>query len=102
VALQRATSALADCLERPEGCKVVPGLPLEQYYATLTCSIAGGVVAGLVSRIGPQGGGPGRTVTQCVFAAAVFSTVPFAGCSLFVMVVLDDLCCGHLPVLLRA
>jgi hypothetical protein len=55
VALQRATAALADCLERPEGCRVVPGLPLEQYYATLTCSIAGGVVAGLVSRIGPQG-----------------------------------------------
>jgi len=48
-------SALTQCLERPDGCRVVPGLPLEQYYATLTCSIAGGLVAGFVSKIEPQG-----------------------------------------------
>lgn len=55
-ALQQAMSALTDCLERPDGCRVVPGLPIEQYYATLTCSIAGGLVAGFVSKIEPQGG----------------------------------------------
>jgi hypothetical protein len=49
-------SAVAECLERPDGCRVVPGLPIEQYYATLTCSIAGGLVAGFVSKIEPQGG----------------------------------------------
>lgn len=54
-ALQGAVGALADCLERPDGCRVVPGLPIEQYYATLTCSVAGGLVAGFVSKIEPQG-----------------------------------------------
>eukprot|EP00878_Enallax_costatus_P019297 GHUV01020356.1.p2 GENE.GHUV01020356.1~~GHUV01020356.1.p2 ORF type:complete len:144 (+),score=32.75 GHUV01020356.1:753-1184(+) len=55
VALQSAMSALVDCLGREEGCKVVPGLPQEQYVATLACSIAGGLVAGFVSKIEPQG-----------------------------------------------
>lgn len=54
-ALQGAMAALVECLGRDEGCKVVPGLPSEQYLATLWCSIAGGVVAGFVSRIPPQG-----------------------------------------------
>jgi hypothetical protein len=53
--LQNAMTAVADCIERPDGCRVVPGLPIEQYYATLTCSIAGGLVAGFVSKIEPQG-----------------------------------------------
>lgn len=48
-------SALVECLGRDEGCKVVPGLPQEQYLATLACSIAGGLVAGFVSKIEPQG-----------------------------------------------
>lgn len=55
IALQSAMSALVDCLGRDEGCKVVPGLPQEQYIATLACSIAGGLVAGFVSKIEPQG-----------------------------------------------
>jgi hypothetical protein len=47
--------ALVQCLGQPDGCKVVPGLPPEQYYFTLWSSIAGGIVAGFVAKIEPQG-----------------------------------------------
>lgn len=48
-------AALIDCLGRPDGCRVVPGLPPDQYFFTLWCAIAGGLVAGFVSKIEPQG-----------------------------------------------
>ncbi|GAX79041.1 hypothetical protein CEUSTIGMA_g6481.t1 [Chlamydomonas eustigma] len=48
-------SALTGCLEAPEGCVVVPGVPSDQYVFTLCTSIAGGIVAGASSRIKPQG-----------------------------------------------
>lgn len=55
-----------DCLGRPNGCVVVPGLPEEQYYFTLITSIAGGLVAGFVSKLEPQGGWiGGRVRTVC-------------------------------------
>eukprot|EP00879_Flechtneria_rotunda_P020931 GHRR01022039.1.p1 GENE.GHRR01022039.1~~GHRR01022039.1.p1 ORF type:complete len:261 (+),score=76.68 GHRR01022039.1:446-1228(+) len=50
-----AMSAVTECLGRDQGCAVVPGLVPEEYYATLACSVAGGLVAGFVSRIEPQG-----------------------------------------------
>ncbi|WIA33950.1 hypothetical protein OEZ86_007045 [Tetradesmus obliquus] len=50
-----AMSALIECLDRPEGCRVVPGVPPEQYVFTLWCAIAGGLVAGFVNRIEAQG-----------------------------------------------
>jgi hypothetical protein len=52
-------SALVECLDRPDGCRVVPGLPQEQYVFTLWCAIAGGLVAGFVNKIEPQGALPG-------------------------------------------
>ncbi|GBF92753.1 methanol dehydrogenase [Raphidocelis subcapitata] len=54
-AVQQATAALTQCLAAPEGCKVVPGLPSDQYFFTLAFSITGGLIAGFVSRIKPQG-----------------------------------------------
>jgi hypothetical protein len=65
--LQNAMTAVADCIERPDGCRVVPGLPIEQYYATLTCSIAGGLVAGFVSKIEAQGGRGGGGGGACIW-----------------------------------
>ena len=47
--------ALVDCLERPGGCAVVPGLPADQYNLTLGTSILGGLVAGYASRLQPDG-----------------------------------------------
>eukprot|EP00775_Hariotina_reticulata_P013836 gene13836-13957_t len=44
VAVLGAMGALVQCLGQPEGCRVVPGLPPEQYFFTLWCSIAGGFV----------------------------------------------------------
>ncbi|GIL97012.1 hypothetical protein Vretimale_2731 [Volvox reticuliferus] len=43
------------CLGQPDGCTVVPGLPEEQYYFTLVTSFGGGLVAGFVSKLEPQG-----------------------------------------------
>ena len=54
-AVMGAVGALTSCLAAPEGCKVVPGLPADQYYFTLAFSVAGGVVAGFVSRLPAQG-----------------------------------------------
>ncbi|KAF8057110.1 PRY3 [Scenedesmus sp. PABB004] len=54
-ALLGAAGAIADCLERPDGCAVVPGLPPEQYTATLVCATAAGLLAGSVARIKPSG-----------------------------------------------
>lgn len=54
-AVMGALAALTDCLGRDGGCAVVPGLPPEQYTATLVCAATGGLVAGFVGRIEPQG-----------------------------------------------
>ncbi len=54
-AVQEAVGALTKCLAAPEGCKVVPGLPSDQYFFTLAFSVTGGLIAGFVSRIKPQG-----------------------------------------------
>ena len=49
-----AMDALTGCLRRG-GCAVVPGLSQDHYFFTLLTSVAGGVVAGAVSRLEPQG-----------------------------------------------
>lgn len=49
-----AVDALTVCLRR-NGCAVVPGLSEDHYLFTLLTSVAGGVVAGAVSRLEPQG-----------------------------------------------
>lgn len=54
-AVLNTIEALADCLERPGGCAVVPGLPSDQYNLTLGTSILGGLVAGYASRLQPDG-----------------------------------------------
>ncbi len=76
-----AVGALAECLERPQGCAVVPGLPQNQwglhlilhffasivtcceraphvcrYQLTLITSVLGGLVFGYASRLQPEGG----------------------------------------------
>lgn len=43
------------CLEKPDGCKVVPGLPQNQFYFTLGTSVAGGIVLGFASKLEPGG-----------------------------------------------
>ena len=58
-AVLNTVDALADCLERPGGCAVVPGLPSDQYNLTLGTSILGGLVAGYASRLQPDGTQPG-------------------------------------------
>ena len=52
--MERSLEAVTDCLRAPEGCRVVPGLADEEYSLTLTTSIAGGLVAGFVSRLPAQ------------------------------------------------
>lgn len=47
-AIINAINAVEECLERG-GCKVVPGVPKEQYIWTLCTSILGGLVAGFAS-----------------------------------------------------
>ncbi|GLC37253.1 hypothetical protein PLESTB_001143400 [Pleodorina starrii] len=54
-AILNSAEILIGCLGKPGGCAVVPGLPEEQYYFTLVTSIAGGLVAGFVSKLEPQG-----------------------------------------------
>lgn len=47
--------ALTTCLERTEGCKVVPGLAEDLATSTVALSVAGGLVAGAVTLIEPAG-----------------------------------------------
>lgn len=53
-AVYQMLDSLDVCL-RKGGCKVPPGLPSEQYYFTLGCAVAGGLILGSVLRIDPQG-----------------------------------------------
>ena len=47
--------AMNTCFRREGGCRVPPGLPSEQYYFTLGCAVAGGLILGSVLRIDPTG-----------------------------------------------
>lgn len=53
--VQGTVEALSDCLQRPGGCAVVPGLPSDQYTLTLITSCVGGVVFGYSLRLPPSG-----------------------------------------------
>lgn len=53
-AIQGALEALTVCM-RKGGCRVPPGLPQDQYYFTLGCAVAGGLVLGAALRLEPQG-----------------------------------------------
>ena len=53
--MEGTLDALAECLPRPQGCAVVPGLPANQYQLTLITSLLGGFVAGYASRLQPGG-----------------------------------------------
>lgn len=65
-AVDSSLDALDVCL-RKNGCPVPPGLPQDQYFFTLATSIAGGAIAGAVSRIDPQGFVRRRWVWLVVF-----------------------------------
>ncbi|GLI59244.1 hypothetical protein VaNZ11_001090, partial [Volvox africanus] len=67
-AILASTQVLIGCLGRPDGCTVVPGLPEEQYYFTLVTSVAGGLVAGFVSKLEPQGFVQRRWVWLLIFS----------------------------------
>ena len=54
-AVEGTLDALAECLQRAQGCAVVPGLPASQYQLTLITSVLGGFVAGYASRLQPEG-----------------------------------------------
>jgi hypothetical protein len=63
-----AVGALSQCLGAPEGCRVVPGLPEEQQAFTAAFAAAGGLVAGFVSRLPPQGIVSRRFVWLIIFS----------------------------------
>jgi hypothetical protein len=60
--------AMDTCFRREGGCRVPPGLPSEQYYFTLGCAVAGGLILGSVLRIDPQGFVKRRWVYGLLFA----------------------------------
>lgn len=53
-AIQGSLEALTVCM-RKGGCRVPPGLPQDQYFFTLGCAVAGGLVLGAALRLEPQG-----------------------------------------------
>eukprot|EP00877_Chromochloris_zofingiensis_P011521 jgi/Chrzof1/6622/Cz19g03030.t1 len=54
-AVENAINAVTTCLGSPKGCAVVPGLPPNQYWFTFAMSVIGGVIAGFVIKLEPQG-----------------------------------------------
>lgn len=58
-AVENAINAVTTCLGSPKGCAVVPGLPPNQYWFTFAMSVIGGVIAGFVIKLEPQGRLPG-------------------------------------------
>ncbi len=54
-AILGTVGALSECLQRPGGCAVVPGIPSDQYTLTLITSLVGGVVFGYSLRLEPSG-----------------------------------------------
>ncbi|KAG2440203.1 hypothetical protein HXX76_004315 [Chlamydomonas incerta] len=67
-AISVSTQVLMECLGKPGGCLVVPGVPDEQYYFTLITSVAGGLVAGFVAKLEPQGFVQSRWVWVLLFS----------------------------------
>lgn len=68
---QAAVDGMVEALDvcfRKGGCRVPPGLPLEQYYFTLGTSVTGGLILGSVLRIDPQGFVQRRWVYGLLFA----------------------------------
>jgi len=57
-ALLQAVEAVKECLQRTEGCRVVPGIGQDQYALTLITSAVGGFVAGFAGRTGQREGVP--------------------------------------------
>jgi hypothetical protein len=54
-AIIQALHSVETCLVREEGCKVVPGLPQEQWLLTLITSLVGGVICGFAAQPRRQG-----------------------------------------------
>eukprot|EP01025_Chloroclados_australasicus_P061944 TRINITY_DN8133_c1_g1_i4.p1 TRINITY_DN8133_c1_g1~~TRINITY_DN8133_c1_g1_i4.p1 ORF type:complete len:346 (-),score=-2.87 TRINITY_DN8133_c1_g1_i4:1086-2075(-) len=53
--VENVVDSLSTCLKRPGGCRVVPGLPENQYIFTLILSVSGGIVCGFASKLQPAG-----------------------------------------------
>lgn len=54
-AVMAALDALLGCLEKEDGCLVVPGLSADEYYFTLATSVFGGFVFGFANLLEPSG-----------------------------------------------
>ncbi len=54
-AIVSAIQTVETCLERQGGCKVVPGLPDEQWILTLVTSVLGGVICGFAAQPRKEG-----------------------------------------------
>lgn len=67
-AVMSVTKTIEECLLKPEGCRVVPGLPIDQFYFTLVLSIAGGLVFGFSSKLEPAGWVQQRWVWTLLFS----------------------------------
>jgi hypothetical protein len=67
-ALEESLDALDTCLRRENGCAVPPGLPEEQYFFTLLCSVLGGGILGASLRIDPVGFVKRRWVYALLFS----------------------------------
>lgn len=67
-AILGTVGALTDCLQRPGGCAVVPGIPSDQYTLTFITSFVGGIVFGYSLRLEPSGPVHRRWVWSLLFA----------------------------------
>ncbi|KAG1656458.1 hypothetical protein FOA52_005888 [Chlamydomonas sp. UWO 241] len=67
-AVVNSVDALVGCLAKPEGCRVVPGIPADQYNFTLLTSICGGIIFGSAARLEPQGFVKRRWVWTLLFS----------------------------------
>lgn len=67
-AILGTVGALSECLQRPGGCAVVPGIPSDQYTLTLITSLVGGVVFGYSLRLEPSGPVRRQWVWSLLFA----------------------------------
>mmetsp|Transcript_36343 Transcript_36343/g.58765 ORF Transcript_36343/g.58765 Transcript_36343/m.58765 type:complete len:292 (-) Transcript_36343:82-957(-) len=74
-ALLQAVEAVKECLQRTEGCRVVPGIGQDQYALTLITSAVGGFVAGFAGRTGQREGGKLPYLTSSSLLCSVSSDV---------------------------
>ena len=72
-ALEESIDALDVCFRKPDGCQVPPGLPEEQYFFTLLCSVLGGGILGASLRIDPVGFVRRRWVYGLLFSPLWFT-----------------------------